>query len=173
MESEGKAMPKSYKISEEQIVELEQSRKKNKDKNVEKRLKALVLRAEGKRCADVARETGFAASYISELVAKYCNNGLTAIVENHYGGNHRNMSYSEEEKLLQPFKEAAQAGQIVEVSEILKAYETFLGRSFEKDRARIYRVLKRHGWRKVMPRSRHPKKASEEAIEASKKLTQK
>ncbi|MDE7249890.1 MAG: winged helix-turn-helix domain-containing protein, partial [Lachnospiraceae bacterium] len=33
----------------------------------------------------------------------------------------------------------------------------------------IYCVLKRHGWRKVMPRSRHPKKASEEVIETSKK----
>lgn len=32
----------------------------------------------------------------------------------------------------------------------------------------IYRALKRHNWRKVMPRSRHPKKASEEAINASK-----
>ena len=36
--------------------------------------------------------------------------------------------------------------------------------------SQIYRMLKRHGWRKVMPRSKHPKKANEEAIEASKKL---
>jgi hypothetical protein len=31
--------------------------------------------------------------------------------------------------------------------------------------------LKRHGWRKVKPRPRHPGKASDEVIEASKKLT--
>ena len=31
-------------------------------------------------------------------------------------------------------------------------------------------VLERHGWRKVMPRSKHPQKASDEAIEASKKI---
>ena len=31
-------------------------------------------------------------------------------------------------------------------------------------------LLERHNWRKVMPRSRHPKKASDEAIEASKKI---
>lgn len=31
-------------------------------------------------------------------------------------------------------------------------------------------MLERHGWRKVMPRSKHPQKASEEAIEASKKI---
>jgi hypothetical protein len=35
----------------------------------------------------------------------------------------------------------------------------------------IDRVLKRQEWRKVKPRSRHPKKAGTEAIEASKKLT--
>ena len=35
--------------------------------------------------------------------------------------------------------------------------------------SQIYYVLHRHGWRKVMPRSRHPKKASEEVIETSKK----
>ncbi len=34
----------------------------------------------------------------------------------------------------------------------------------------IYYVLERHGWRKIMPRSKHPKKANEGAIEASKKL---
>ena len=36
--------------------------------------------------------------------------------------------------------------------------------------SQIYRVLHRHNWRKVMPRSKHPNKASEEVIEASKKL---
>ena len=38
-------------------------------------------------------------------------------------------------------------------------------------RGYIYMLLKRHGWRKVMPRAKHPKKADEEVIQASKKLT--
>ena len=33
----------------------------------------------------------------------------------------------------------------------------------------IYFLLQRHKWRKVMPQSRHEKKASDEAIEAYKK----
>jgi hypothetical protein len=81
------------------------------------------------------------------------------------------MSFEEEAELLRPFVEAAEAGQVVEVSAILEAYEAKLGRTFEKDHGRIYRVLERHGFRKVMPRSKHPNKASDEAIEASKKLT--
>ncbi|MFZ2409939.1 MAG: winged helix-turn-helix domain-containing protein [Candidatus Methanoperedens sp.] len=165
-------MPKTYHFSTDQIAELEEARKKNKNKNVENRIKALLLRADGVKRPDVAMQTGFAATYITKLTARYQNEGLPAIVENHYAGNHRNLSFEEEEEMLNPFMEKARTGQIVEVSEILLAYEEKLGRTFEKDHGRIYRVLERHGWRKIMPRSKHPKKASDEAIDASKKLTQ-
>jgi transposase len=164
-------MPKRYHINEEQTRELEGARKENKDKNVEKRLRALLLHAEGKTREKIAEITGFVKSYISELVSKYCNQGIASIVENNDPGNHRNMSYEEEEALLEPFRKAAGTGQIVEVSEIKRAYEEAIGRSLENNHGQIYNVLHRHGWRKVMPRSKHPNKASEEAIEASKKLT--
>jgi transposase len=164
-------MPR-YHISEEKVVELERARKNNKDKNVEKRLRALLLHAEGKKREEVALQTGFVKTYISELVSKYCNKGIAAIVENHYPGNRRNLSFAEEESLLKPFRKAAESGQIVEVGEIKRAYEEAIGRSLENVHGQIYYVLGRHNWRKVMPRSKHPNKASEEAIEASKKLKQ-
>jgi len=88
-----------------------------------------------------------------------------------YKGNNRNMSYAQEEALLEPFRARAEAGQIVEVGEILAAYEKQIGRS-TRSNSQIYNVLARHGWRKIMPRSKHPKKASDEVIEASKKLTE-
>ena len=119
--------------------------------------------------AAVSAKTGFCKQYISDLTAIYHKNGLSSIVENHYGGNHRNMSFDEETALLKPFIEAAKEGKQVEVSAILRAYEAKLGRSCEKDHSRIYRVLERHGWRKIMPRSKHPNKANEEEIESSKK----
>ena len=62
-----------------------------------------------------------------------------------------------------------EAEEIIEVSAIKRAYEAIAGSS--KSHGQIYKVLKRHGWRKIKPRSRHPKKASPEAIEASKKLS--
>ena len=164
-------MQQRYQINEEQIVEIERARKRNRDKNVEKRLKALLLHAQGKKREKIAEETGYVKSYISELVSKYCNKGLSSIIENNYHGNNRNMSIAEEETLLEPFKKAAAAGQIVETSEIKRAYEKAIGRSLENNHGQIYQLLHRHGWRKVMPRSKHPNKASEEAIEASKKLT--
>ena len=54
--------------------------------------------------------------------------------------------------------------------EIEAAYEKQVGHRISN--SQIYRVLYRHGWRKIMPRSRHPKKASEEVIETSKNKIQ-
>ena len=80
------------------------------------------------------------------------------------------MSYEEEDALLKPFQEKAEKGQIIEISEIKARYEQAVGHSIGG--SQIYYVLKRHGWRKVMPQSRHPKKASDEVIETSIKLKQ-
>ena len=162
-------MPKTYRIEAEQKKEIEKARVQNKDKNVEKRLKALILRAEGKSGPEIAEKTGFAQSYIYELVAKYCNRGIGAIVENHYSGNRRNMSEEEEKAFLDGYKKLAEQGQVIDVGAIKRAYEEIVGHAIGG--TQIYYLLHRHGWRKVMPRSKHPNKASDEVIEASKKLT--
>ena len=105
---------------------------------------------------------------VTRLVAKYRDYGIEAIAGNHYGGNHRNMSVEEEAAILAPFKERAEKGELVEIGEIAKAYQSEVTHPVSK--GQIYCVPHRHGWRKVMPRSKHPKKASDEEIAASKKL---
>ena len=161
-------MASRYKFSEEEIREVEQARKDNKDKRAEARLKALELRAKGAESKEVSEATGFHAGSVTRLVAKYRDYGIEAIAGNHYGGNHRNMSVEEETAILAPFKERAEKGELVEISEIAKAYQSEVTHPVSK--GQIYCVLHRHGWRKVMPRSKHPKKASDEEIAASKKL---
>lgn len=162
-------MSHRYHISPEQKEELETARKTNQDKKVDRRLRALILRADGAKCAQVAKECEYNADYVSELTRIYCTQGLSAIVENHYKGNRRNMSFAEEAELLASFESDAEQGRMIEISAIKQVYEEKVGH--EIGSAQIYRVLARHGWRKVMPRSKHPQKASDEAIEASKKLT--
>ena len=157
-----------YRYSKEDLEKIICARKKNKDKRAEKRLHALELRAEGKSAEEVSAATGFHKAYISQLTAKYRDGGIEAISGNHYGGNHRNMSAEEEAAFLEPYQAEAEKGQIVEVSKIKTEYEKAVGHSIGG--SQIYYVLERNGWRKVMPRSRHPKKASEEVIDASKKL---
>ena len=162
-------MASRYKFSEEEIKKIEQARRDNKDKRAEARLKALELRAKGADAKEVSKATGFHASSVTRLVAKYRDHGLEAISGNHYGGNHRNMSIAEEAAILAPFQERAERGELVEVREIARAYQAAVDHPVSK--GQIYFVLHRHGWRKIMPRSRHPKKASEEEIAVSKKLT--
>ena len=164
-------MPKSYHFSEDQIEELNKARKLNKNKAVEKRLKILLLRAQGVKRKEIVESESISINHITKLTYLYQTKGITGVTKSNYGGNHRNMSYEDECKLLEPFIKASEAGKIVEVSAILRAYEENLGRTLEKDNGQIYRVLHRHNWRKVMPRSQHPKKSSDEVIETSKKLT--
>ena len=161
-------MSKRMTISEEQAAEIEAARSKNKNKNVERRLLAVKLYAQGMRRDDISQRTGYSKNHICDLAVAYRDQGLTALVENHYPGNRRNLTFEEEAAVLAPFLERMKAGQIVDTKEILAAYEKALGRSTEKDHARIYRVLARHGWRKIMPRSVHPDKASEEEIALAK-----
>ena len=161
-------MAKSYAISQSQLVEIETARKKNRNKNIERRLCVLVMRAEGKSLEEISEKTGYHISTASKLIARYMRDGISAIAENHYKGNRRNMSFEEEAAILTPFIERAKRGEMVDIKEIAAAYQKAVPHKISD--TQIYYVLHRHGWRKIMPRSRHPKKASEEAIEASKKL---
>ena len=162
---------KKYAFTHEEKQEIKAAREKSRDKNVEKRLEALEMRAEGHRNKEISEKTGFHTQYITVLVSRYKNNGLASITENHYHGNRRNLSYAEEEALLEPFCRDADAGKMVSVRDIEAAYREAVGHSIGT--SQIYYVLHRHGWRKGMPRSKHPRKASDEAIEASKKITPK
>ena len=163
-------MAKSYEISESQLLEIETARKKNRNKNIERRLYVLVMRAEGKSLEEISEKTGYHISTASKLIARYMRDGISAIAENHYKGNRRNMSFEEEAAILAPFIERAERGEMVDIKEIAAAYQKAVPHKISD--TQIYYVLHRHGWRKIMPRSRHPKRASEEAIEASKKLKQ-
>ena len=163
-------MAKSYAISQSQLVEIETARKKNRNKNIERRLCVLVMRAEGKSLEEISEKTGYHISTASKLIARYMRDGISAIAENHYKGNRRNMSFEEEAAILAPFIERAEREEMVDIKEIAAAYQKAVPHKISD--TQIYYVLHRHGWRKIMPRSRHPKRASEEAIEASKKLKQ-
>jgi len=77
------------------------------------------------------------------------------------------MSNEEEIAFLSRFSEAATAGRIIEVKEIHRAYEEAVGHTVT--RAAIYYILKKHHWRKVMPRSKHPQRASDLEIAAYQK----
>ena len=132
-------MASNYKFSDEEMAAIKAARRETKDKRADARLKALELRAEGMELSEVSQATGFHAAYVSQLVAKYRDHGLEAISGNHYGGNHRNMSFEEEAAILAPFKARAEKGELVEISEIETAYQQAVGHSIGT--SQIYYVL--------------------------------
>ena len=160
-----------YKFSEEDYRKIKEARRRNRDKQTDKRLQVLELRCEGTGLVEIANITGFHRSHVSNLIRKYFEEGMAAVAEKHYQGNRRNMSLEDERHFLEQFREKAERGQVLDIHEIKAAYEKEVGHSIGG--SQVYRVLHRHGWRKIMPRSRHPKKADAEVIEASKKLTAK
>ena len=72
----------------------------------------------------------------------------------------------EEDDLLASFEETAYAGGMLVVTEIKQAYERSIGRKVPK--STVYRMLERHGWRKIAPRRKHPEQNEEEQNEFKK-----
>ena len=138
-----------YRYTEEDKEIIAKARKANKNRLAEKRLYALELRASGKGVAEVALATGYHRAHISHLTTKYRIGGIEAITGNHYGGNRRYLTLEDESVLLEPFREKAQKGQIVDVSEIKASYERAVGHTI--DGSQIYYLLLRNGLKKVLP----------------------
>ncbi len=164
-------MPKTYNISAENAAEIEKVRKTISDKKVDRRLHAVELRGEGLTNHEIADKLDTSAKMVSHWVSAYIDGGINALLPKKRIGNHRNLSIEEENALLDTFAKQAEAGQMVDLNDLKTEYIKKVGHSIGG--SQIYRMLKRHGWRKVMPRSKHPKKANDEAIEASKKLSPK
>lgn len=77
-----------------------------------------------------------------------------------WGGRRRqNMSVEQEAAFLAPFVSEAEQGRVLVVAPIKAAYERAIGHRVPD--STIYRLLARHGWRKLAPRPRHPKSDSE------------
>jgi transposase len=150
-------------------MEIEAQKKATKKASVYRRLEVLALRAGGKTNHEIAAITGYSADRVSHLVSEYCRNGIAYFKEDHRkGGNQRNMSLEEERAFLKPFEEAAESGKHLTMSEIIKAYQAIRPNAHKST---VYKLIYRHEWRKVMPRPKHPKAASEEVQDASKKLS--
>ena len=162
-------MAKSYVISQEQLTEIKNCRKQNKDIKADKRLRAVQLRGEGYGNKEIADKVEVHPTVVSRWICSYVKKGITAILKGNYSGNRRNLAYEQEKAFIDTFKEKAEKGELVTVKEIKLAYCEKIGHKCGN--GQIYRVLERQKWRKTVPRKEHPNKASEVEIETSKKLT--
>ena len=153
-----------------EIEKEEVSRRYRESKNAgeQKRLLCIKMRiANGKTAQEIAEITGYTRSTVQDMISIYHKQGLEPFLYRKRPGNHRKLSAEEEKELLSTFEADAKAGKMLIVADIHRAYEEKVGTRVTLKT--VYNMLHRNGWRKIMPRSKHPNKASDEDIEAYKK----
>jgi len=78
------------------------------------------------------------------------------VVKESWGGRRRqHLTFQQETEFLEPWIEKAEKGGVLVVPPIHAALKERLGRSVAA--STVYRMLARHGWRKVEPDTCHPK----------------
>jgi transposase len=103
---------------------------------------------------EIALHTGLAEQSVHNLISRYNRLGPETVAGPGKGGRRRSyLSWDEEAAFLESFKQAALTGQIATAAEIKKALESHIGHQVHK--TMIYKLLKRHGWRKLVPRPFH------------------
>ena len=121
----------------------------------------------GMPAAEIARALGWSIGTVHNLHSRYLQEGAPALAGCGRGGRCRQfLTVAEEEKLLAEFVAEAEQGDLTEISAIRVALEQQVGQAVAK--STVYRLLERHGWRKLIPRPFHPD-ASLAAQEAFKK----
>ena len=140
-----------------------------KDKAEYQRIQCVWLRAAlGLRATQIATALGWQVGSVRQVHSDYLRRGEAVLRSKPSGGrHHQNLTVEQEKKLLLPFLKQAEAGGVLVVAPVQAAYEAAVGRPVHH--SVVYRALHRHGWRKIMPRPRHPKgdEAVREAFQKS------
>ena len=121
------------------------------------RIQCVLIRATlGSSATEIARLLGWSTATVHVLHSRWAREGDAVFDVRARGGRHHQyLSPEQEAELLAPFVAHANAGGMLAVAEIQRAYQERSGKPVAP--STIYRLLQRHGWRKVVPRPRHPK----------------
>lgn len=110
--------------------------------------------------SEIALHTGLAVQTVHNLISSYNRLGPVAVETPGRGGRrHQYLTWEQEAEFLEPFHKAAITGQIATTATIQQALERRLSRRVHK--TTVYRLLARHGWRKLVPRPAHVESRSE------------
>jgi len=121
------------------------------------RIQCVLIRATlGSSAAQIAQLLGWSTATVHVIHSRWAKEGDVIFELRARGGRrHQHLTAEQEARVLAPFIARAHAGGMLKVAEIQQAYEQQAGKAVAP--STIYRLLGRHGWRKVVPRPRHPK----------------
>jgi transposase len=121
------------------------------------RIQCVLIRATlGSSAREIAQLLGWSTATVHVMHSRWAKEGDAIFDVRERGGrHHQHLTQQQEADLLAPFVERAQAGGMLSVAEIQQAYRERTGKAVA--RSTVYRLLQRNGWRKVVPRPRHPK----------------
>ena len=109
-----------------------------------------------RRACEIAKQTGVSVATVSRVIASYNRMGEASVQTPGSGGRrHAYLTLAQEQAFLAPFALRAAGGEIATREHIQQAFEEEVGHSVHF--TTIYRLLARHGWRKLVPRPSHPK----------------
>ena len=146
---------------------LTEALKDKKNVRFHKRIQCVLFRIDGLSYRKIAELTGLSPQTASNQVQRYQDQGLAALLTDKRGGSFRYyMTHDEEiDFLAEQFKKASE-GKWLTIKSLHEAYQAKIGK--KTTREGFYALLKRHGWRKIIPRPEHPQKADAQAIVTSK-----
>lgn len=122
-----------------------------------------------RKADEIALHPGVSATTVHRVISRYHRLGPAVIEHAEKGGRHHEyLPLEQEQAFLQPFFARAPQGEIATVEPIQQAFEAQV--QHEVPINSIYRLLHRQGWRKLAPRSRHPKAHPQEQEAFQKKL---
>lgn len=119
---------------------------------------SIILPVEfGSTLEQTARVLGVGRATVPRLQHRFKKRrGLVPPTRTNWGGRRRALMTEEQEReFLAPWIDLASKGQVLVLSPIRAALAQHLGRPVPV--TVVYRLLARHGWRKVAPDTRHPK----------------
>jgi transposase len=106
-----------------------------------------------RKAEDIARTVGVSLATVHRVIATYKQAGVAAIETAGKGGRHHQyLTLEQEGAFLQPFVARAARGEMVTAAQIQRAFEEEAKQPVAK--STISRLLKRHGWRQLLPRCR-------------------
>ena len=166
-------MSRPRKVDQHLVLQALDTVRQTQDIREMRQAMAILLPAELKTSLEqTARLLGVGRATVPRLQAGFRERReFPSKVRKRWGGRRRALlSAEQEEQFLKPWVQQANTGGVLVLSPIRAALAQHLGRPVKA--SVVYRLLARHGWRKVAPDTRHPK-SDPEIQEAWKKNSRK